>query len=234
MRQLLAVVVALLAVPGCGTYLSYERADFLHEPPGPMAGVRLHLELYGEVPEVLALFPILLPDLLGCLLLDVAVLPATIPASFARRPEPLPNLGPPPSAAEVRARRARSEAAQASVRPPAAPTFDDLVAQARRAAPEDAALHARLAPGGVESILHTEEGQVALPELTRMEIDRRLEDDPRDGVALAALGAAWARAGDLDRAEAYLRLGAALCRLPRNAALARAELERVVARRAGR
>lgn len=230
MRQLLPVVLALLlGTPGCATYLAIEVARHKDEFPAPFCGVALHVELSHGVPAL----DLELLDLLGCVVLDMGLLPVTVPGWLLwtvldDSPPPLrPGPTPPPSPEEVQARRARAVAAQALVRPARPPTFDEALAQARRVAPEDAELHARLAPGGAESILHGEEGQLAIPDLTRMEIDRRLELDPRDGVALAALGAAWARAGDLDRAEAYLRLGGMLCRIPRNAALVQAELERV-------
>lgn len=232
MRQLLPVVLALLlGAPGCATYLAIEVARHDGEFPAPFCGVALHVELSHGVPG----FDLQLLDLLGCVVLDVGLLPVTVPgwllwSVMDDSPRPL-HHSPQPSPEVVQARRAQAVAAQAQVRPAPPPTFEDALLQARRVAPEDAELHARLAPGGVESILYTEEGQLAIPDLTRMEIDERLARDARDGVALAALGAAWARAGDLDRAEAYLRLGAMLCRLPRNAALVKEELARVVAAR---
>ena len=229
MRQLLLVVLALLlGTPGCATYLAIEVARHDDEFPAPFCGVALHVELSHGVPA----FDLELLDLLGCVVLDVGLLPVTVPGWLLwtvldDSPPPL-RPSPPPSPEELRARRAQAEAAQARLRRPAPPpTFEDALLQCRRVAPEDAELHARLAPGGAESILHREEGLIAIPDLTRMEIDRRLELAARDGVALAALGAAWARAGDLDRAGAYLRLGAMLCTLPRNARLAEEELARV-------
>lgn len=229
MRQLLPVVLALLlGTPGCATYLAIEVARHRGEFPRPFCGVAVHLELYHGWPALDAQ----LLDLLGCVVLDLGLLPVTVPGSLLwtvldDSPPPLrPGPSPPPSPEEVQARRAQAVAAQALVRPAPLPTFDEALMLARRVAPEDAELHARLGRGA-ENILRSEEGLLALPELTRMEIDRRLEVDPRDGVALAALGAAWARAGDLDRAAAYLRLGALLCRIPGNVALAKAELERV-------
>lgn len=252
-RAALSLLAALLLVtPGCGTLLSIMEAESRDRFPPAFGGVRLHAEAIDEVGDLyFGLFPITFPDLILSLAFDLSLLPVTGPPSAAelmrrRQPVAVPTLlkpAPPrpPSReelrlqAEERARQAKAEAAEQAHRAKLRAeerSFEEALAKARRLAPEDGALHARLAHARVSAILHSEDGLYALPALSRAECEARLAADPCDGVAWAARGAGWLEEGDLDRAVADLGLGVALCRIRSNAELARAELRRADAARA--
>jgi hypothetical protein len=251
MRRALPLVLSLLlGVPGCGTYLGIAQFDM----PLAFSGVRVHAECVADRhirPFYFGLFLITFPDFVLSLAADLALLPVTGPVALVRdvhspspislpppppAPPPPPPPPPPPTPEQLRALalRAKAEAAErardadfrASER-----AFADALALARRVAPEDAVLHATLAHARATTIVHREEGLLALPSLSIFEIEARLSADPCDGVAWAARGVAWRESGELDRAEADLRLGAALCLIPSNAELVRAELRRLRAPR---
>lgn len=250
-------LLPLLLAPGCGTLLG------LGQTPTPvLAGLQVHADTIQRLPQVYALFlPIVLPDLVLSVLLDVALLPIVSTVAFARAmaaPDdrtprapaplvltPIPRSLAPPSPleaylAEQAAARARREAHERA--------FQAALAVAARLAPQDAARRAALvarraeagvpgagpfewlperrgparearaarlralAPASPEALLlaaHLDERSGATSR-ARARCERLLDQEPTSAVAWTIRGWCWAREGVRGRAEADLRLGAAL------------------------